>query len=513
MRKFNVTGLCVPGKHYMADISGKINEIVKMVDEGLYFTINRPRQYGKTTTMLMLSKALSNQYVVIKTSFEGVGDDLFGTEERFCSNIFYVFADSVEFNNHELAARMRALGKDTRDFGSLSRAITGLIIELGRDMVLIIDEVDKSSANRIFMQFLGLLRNKCLATNSGEDKSFQSVILGGVHDIKNLKLKIREEKDRVFNSPWNIAADFRVDMSFSAGEIKAMLDDYVKDTGISMDTDLLANEIRRFTSGYPYLVSRLCKNIDEYLDRDWTPKGLEASIKMTLNEKSTLFDDVIKNIENNPEIKALVYEILVEGKEINYNPDAYEQGMMYGILAEKKGKILLHNKIFEERIYNYMLAQQDMRALAARFTSVDEKRLIVDEKLDMEKTLLKFQEFMHEQYRQEDERFYETNGRLIFLAYLKPILNGRGFSFVEAQTRENRRMDVVITFGPEKFIVELKIWNGRAYEEKGLEQLVEYLDVQGQDKGYMIVYNFNNNKQYSAQWLKVNGKEVFEVVV
>ena len=131
----------------------------------------------------------------------------------------------------------------------------------------------------------------------------------------------------------------------------------------------------------------------------------------------------------------------------------------------------------------------------------------------MEKTLLKFQEFMHEQYRQEDERFYETNGRLIFLAYLKPILNGRGFSFVEAQTRENRRMDVVITFGPEKFIVELKIWNGRAYEEKGLEQLAEYLGIQGQHKGYMIVYNFNNNKQYSAQWLKVNGKEVFEVIV
>ena len=47
----------------------------------------------------------------------------------------------------------------------------------------------------------------------------------------------------------------------------------------------------------------------------------------------------------------------------------------------------------------------------------------------MEKTLLKFQEFMYEQYRQKDEKFYETNGRLIFLAYLKPIINGRGFSF------------------------------------------------------------------------------------
>jgi hypothetical protein len=32
----------------------------------------------------------------------------------------------------------------------------------------------------------------------------------------------------------------------------------------------------------------------------------------------------------------------------------------------------------------------------------------------MEKVLLKFQQFMYEQYREEDEHFYETNGRLKF---------------------------------------------------------------------------------------------------
>jgi len=513
MRKFNVTGLCVPDKHYMADISNKINKIANMVDEGLYFTINRPRQYGKTTTMLMLSKALSEKYVVIKTSFEGVGDDLFDTEEKFCSKIFGVFADSVEFNNEELAAKMRILENETADFKSLSRAITGLIKELGKDIVLIIDEVDKSSANRVFMQFLGLLRNKYLAMSSGEDKSFQSVILGGVHDIKNIKLKIREEKDRAFNSPWNVAADFKVDMSFSQSEIEAMLKEYIKDTGITMDTGLISKEIRRFTSGYPYLVSRLCKNIEEYLGRDWTLKGLEASIKMTLNEKSTLFDDVIKNIENNPELKAVVYEILVEGREIPFNPMAYEKGIMYGILAEKERKLGIDNRIYESLLYDYMLAQQDMRAMVSRFSSTGNSLLIHNGQLDMEKALLKFQEFMYEQYRQEDERFYETNGRLIFLAYLKPILNGHGFSFVEAQTRENRRMDVVITFGAQKFVVELKIWNGRKYEEKGLEQLAEYLDTQKLEEGYMVVFNFNTDKKYSSQWLEVKGRRLFEVIV
>ncbi|MDO8685491.1 MAG: GxxExxY protein, partial [Clostridiales bacterium] len=130
-----------------------------------------------------------------------------------------------------------------------------------------------------------------------------------------------------------------------------------------------------------------------------------------------------------------------------------------------------------------------------------------------EKCLLKFQEVMYQEYRQEDEKFYETTGRMIFLAYLKPILNGRGFSFVEAQTRGSRRMDVVITYGNEKFVVELKIWNGEKYEEKGHEQLAEYLEYQLLDKGYMVVFNFNKNKEYKAEWVKVFGKSIFEVIV
>lgn len=512
-KRFNVTGVCVPEMHYMVNISGKINKIEEMVEHGSYFTINRPRQYGKTTVLSILSKRLSERYAVIDTSFEGVSDRMFDSEELFCREIFNVFADSVEFVDSEFANVLRHHQKDIFDYNTLSREITEMIKELDKGIVLLIDEIDKNSNNRTFLKFLGLLRNKYLARNQGKDLTFQSVILSGVHDIKNLKLAIRDENDSRFNSPWNIAEDFRVDMSFSKFEIETMLTEYSNDTGIQFDKAAISEEIYRYTSGYPYLVSRICRIMDEILDRQWDLQGVEAAVKEILYEKSTLFDDVIKNIENNPEIKALIYEILVEGREINYNPDAYDKGIIYGLVVEKNRKMQVHNKLFEERIYNYMLAQQEMRALAAKFTGVDKRSIIENDKLDMEKTLLKFQEFMYEQYRQEDERFYETNGRLIFLAYLKPILNGRDFSFVEAQTRENRRMDVVITFGAQKFVVELKIWNGRKYEEKGLEQLAEYLEIQKLDAGYMIVYNFNSDKKYTAGWVEIKGRKIFELIV
>jgi hypothetical protein len=75
-----------------------------------------------------------------------------------------------------------------------------------------IDEVDKSSNNQLFLSFLGMLRDKFLLRNMGKDKTFHSVTLAGVHDVKSLK--IRPDEEQKYNSPWNIAADFDIDMIF-----------------------------------------------------------------------------------------------------------------------------------------------------------------------------------------------------------------------------------------------------------------------------------------------------------
>jgi len=86
MRRFNVTGICVPSKHYMVDISEKIRQIMVMVEQGDYFTINRARQYGKTTTLSLLEKVLRKDHTVIRTSFEGVSESMFETENGFSRN-------------------------------------------------------------------------------------------------------------------------------------------------------------------------------------------------------------------------------------------------------------------------------------------------------------------------------------------------------------------------------------------------------------------------------------------
>ncbi|MDR2577632.1 MAG: hypothetical protein LBC70_02330, partial [Chitinispirillales bacterium] len=187
MRRFTVTGLCVPHRNYMADTGEKISRIMQFVERGDYFSINRGRQYGKTTTLSLLEKRLPKEYYVIKISFEAVSDTMFETEAGFCQGLFNRCAKYLRSKG--LPAEAEVWKDDSvTTFDLLDDFLTKVCRD--KKIVLMIDEVDKSSNNFIFLKFLGMLRDKYLLRNDGDDSSFQSVILAGVYDIKNLKIKM-----------------------------------------------------------------------------------------------------------------------------------------------------------------------------------------------------------------------------------------------------------------------------------------------------------------------------------
>ena len=87
MREFNVTGICVPEVHYMVDISEKVEKIFALVEAKKYFTINRGRQFGKTTAILMLEKRLPEDYICASLSFQFSGKEMFADEAGFCREL------------------------------------------------------------------------------------------------------------------------------------------------------------------------------------------------------------------------------------------------------------------------------------------------------------------------------------------------------------------------------------------------------------------------------------------
>ena len=504
MRKeFNDTGTCIPTKHYMVRVDSHLQKVKKLVDKGKYFMINRPRQYGKTTTMYLLEGVLvDSDYLVISMSFEGIGDTEFESQQKFCPFFLEFLSEQYSIKQLGLSAVFLKNIKKVNSFNTLSSAISEIITELGKPVVLMIDEVDKSSNNQLFLHFIGMLRDKYLRAAKGQDTTFHSVILGGLHDVKSLKLKLRPDETAVYNSPWNIAVDFDIDMTFHPKDIETMLTQFAHETGTNVEVSEIAEEIYFYTNGYPYFVSKLCKIIDEEIEpSEWKRDMVIEAVKMLILKKhNTNFDTLVKNIENNQELYDTVRTILIGGKSISYDSRVpiINFGEMHGVFAEKNGKVIIHNKIYEDVLTSYITGKIETESDAV--DSVQSTYIKPDGRLDLKLVLTKFSEVIEEKYSRQSiyksSEFLENELRMQFLVFLKPIINGIGFSYKEVQTSEEKRLDIIVFFKDEKFIVELKIWRGDTYHTEGIAQIKDYMRREHLNQGYMIVMSKNKNKKF-----------------
>ncbi|MFR5947494.1 MAG: AAA family ATPase [Clostridium sp.] len=513
MKRFRTTGVCNPNIQYMVDITDKIEQVKKLIEDNEYFVINRPRQYGKTTMLSALKRKLLNKYLVISISFEKFGDIAFSDEEIFCKKFLKNCARAIRLIDRNNSNKLFEYSKDVTDLDTLSDYISEFIEECDREVILIIDEVDKSSDNQLFINFLGILREKYLRRIDDEDVSFKSVILAGVYDIKNLKLKLRPDEEKKYNSLWNIAVPFNIDMSLSEKGIEKMLKEYKNDRNIRLNAKKSAEFIHFYTNGYPFLVSRICQIIDEDLNALWNEENMIKAIKILLNEKNTLFDDLIKNIENNNDLKEYILDIIMNGARNTFNilNPIINLGVMFGYFKNEDNMVAISNRIFSQVLYNYFSSLLENNDTMKKYNFKSD--FICGNGLNVEKILIRFQQFMKKEYSSKNESFLETHGRMLFLSFLTPIINGIGFAFKEVQISEEKRLDVVITYNSNKYIIELKVWHGEEYHEKGLKQLVDYLNINNQNKGYLLVFNFNKNKEYKKEEVIVEGKEIFEVFV
>jgi len=375
---FNTTAVCIPEEHYMVDISGRLKEIKSLVDAGKYFTINRARQYGKTTTLRGLYRYLQKEYYVVLLDFQTFDNDKFENGNVFSAAFINSFLRSLKRNtlSPELEDTIKNILHSTDytdkyfSLKELFEQLSDLCAAAEKKIVLMIDEVDSASNNQVFLDFLAQLRAQYIERDI--QPTFRSVILAGVYDVKNLRRKIRPDEVHKYNSPWNIAADFKVDMSFSREEIAGMLDEYEKDYHTGMDVELLAGLIREYTSGYPFLVSRICQLLDEeisvkkeYGDKKsaWTKKGFLEAVRILLSEKNMLFESLREKLESYQELNSMLYSLLFTGKAIVYN--YYETSIniatMFGFVKNENGVLAVSNRIFETWLYNLYLPSAEMQ--------------------------------------------------------------------------------------------------------------------------------------------------------
>ena len=558
MKSFNTTAVCIPEKHYMVDLSERIAEIRQLVDSGKYFTINRARQYGKTTLLSALAGVLGCDYVVISTSFEGIGDSGFTDESTFVKEFCRLLKrelrrgkdipDNIKKDIEDLFTR----NDDKIRLGDLFDVLLEWCDISEKGIVLIIDEVDSATNNQVFLDFLAQLRDSYINRDAKGVKTFQSVILAGVTDVKHLKIKIREDAEHKVNSPWNaregnepsesllsfgdcprdqmatpfdIAADFMVDMSLSQTGIQGMLDEYEADHHSGMDTASIAKQIREYTNGYPYLVSRICQIIDERMVpgqfhdlRDaWTEYGVDEAVKIMLSETgNSLFDSLTGKLTNYPNLKKKLKKVLLRGETLAWLPydEEQQQLYMYGFIRNDHNTVAVSNRVFEMLLYTHFIGENndndDLKQIASETKSV-----FVDEDgvLDIPKIMDHFIIEHNRIHGDNTEKFLEDEGRERFVTYVAAIINGTGTYSIEEQTRNHKRMDMVIHYLGKRYVIEIKIWRGDRYNADGEKQITEYLDYFGLSTGYMLSFNFNQKKKSGVELVHVGDKTIYEGTV
>ena len=277
----------------MVDISFRLKQIERYVERGEYLAINRARQYGKTTTLRALKAYLKDKYYIISMDFQTqMSNAKFSNENTFSVAFAKAFIRILEKMNTMFPEKMREAvegleravreSRQELELVELFQYLSDICGAADKPLVLLIDEVDSASNNQVFLDFLAQLRGYYIDRDN--TPSFQSVILAGVYDIRNLKRKFRPEEDHKMNSPWNIAVEFKEDMSFSAREIAGMLEDYKLDTVKDMATGTVT------PTGLP------SSNVLYYdmNDNAWLcirPSGTEPKIKFYYGIKGTSLED------------------------------------------------------------------------------------------------------------------------------------------------------------------------------------------------------------------------------
>ena len=328
---FNITADCKPNQHYMVNLDSRLAQIKEYIDRGEYFTINRARQYGKTTTLRALREYLKAQYYVISMDFQmRMSSAKFRSENTFAKAFVHIIQSLPIEAPDNMKKAVERLGTFAQEQGEelelveLFQYLSDICREADKPLVLMIDETDSAVNNQVFLDFLSQLRGYYI--DREYSPTFQSVILAGVYDIKNLKRKFRPDEDHKMNSPWNIAVEFKVEMSFSPEEIAG-------------------------SENFPEKKSA------------WTYAGFLAAERILTGEKNTLFESMVNKLYDLPELKEIVYSTLFAGRESSYNDlnQAIDMAHMLGFVKNDKGIAVISNRIFEVVFYNFFLSSSESR--------------------------------------------------------------------------------------------------------------------------------------------------------
>ncbi|MDR2615781.1 MAG: AAA-like domain-containing protein, partial [Oscillospiraceae bacterium] len=274
------------------------NDVFTLIRDNQYFIIHAPRQSGKTTLLLELTRRLNaeGQYYALYCSLEnlqGVTDPKEGipaivtTIQRSLKRAklphALTFLDNLQ---------MEAFTDVLQD------ALEAYCGKLDKPLVILFDEADCLSGQTL-ITFLRQLRNGYV--NRTEAPFVHSLALVGMRNIRDYRDEYRDPSQTLGSaSPFNITKETMTLRNFTSDEIKTLYDQHTADTGQIFAEDAVSLVFEQ-TQGQPGLVNAVARECvvkiaQNDFTRTITPDMAAQAIQNIILRRDTHIDSLMARL-------------------------------------------------------------------------------------------------------------------------------------------------------------------------------------------------------------------------
>ena len=503
MRFFNTEGPVRPDDHYtIAPLDRMdIDELLGLIRAKRYFVLHAPRQTGKTSALIALRDLLNSGEVghfrCVNVNVE-VGQVARDDTARGIRAILGSLAENAQELGDDYPEEvwpdiLAKVGPDN----ALKRLLARWCRADPTPLVLLVDEIDSLVGDTL----LSVLRQLRAGYEKRPEGFPQSVVLCGVRDIRDYRIRSSTGEVIAGGSPFNVAAKSLRMGDFTEAETRALMAQHTEETGQRFSSAAL-DSVWTQTQGQPWLVNALCAGacFDNKAGRDRSctieVDDVHAAREELILSRRTHLDQLAHKLEE-ARVRRVV-EPLLSGGEARHEIRDLEYVRDLGLIDGNQPPRIA-NPIYREvvpRELGYIL-QSSLDQNPAWY--VDD-----DGRLDMTNLLSAFRTFFGEHAEHWLERFGdypEAGPQLILQAYLQRVVNGGGR--IEREYGLGRGRTDLLVLWPreagqpsdlwERFVVECKVLRDsdrKSLEwtiERGVKQTLGYMKKCRAEEGHLVV--------------------------
>ena len=518
MRRFNTEGPVRPDDHYAIPPLDRmdVEELLDLIRAKRYFVLHAPRQTGKTSALIALRDLLNSgeagHFRCVHTNVE-VGqvarDDVARGIRAILSRLAMrarLLGDS--FPHESWLDVLEASGPDD----ALGDLLSNWCLADPTPLVLLVDEIDSLVGDTL----LSVLRQLRAGYEQRPEGFPQSVVLCGVRDIRDYRIRSSTGEVIAGGSPFNVAAKSLRMGDFTEAETRALMAQHTEETGQRFSATAL-DSVWTQTQGQPWLVNALCAGacFDNKAGRDRSRPievdDVYAAREELILSRRTHLDQLAHKLEEE-RVRRVVEPLLSDAEEpgCEVSDIGFQRDVDYvrdlGLIAPGRG-IRMANPIYAEVVPRELTAAAQERLANVQTTwYVDGAG-----RLDMTKLLRAFRTFFGEHAEHWMGRFdyREAGPQLLLQSYLQRVVNGGGR--IEREYGLGRGATDLLVLWPresgqpsdlwERFVVECKVLRDTDRKslawtiERGVEQTLGYMAQCGAEEGHLVVFDRRTGKR------------------